>query len=56
MSEGHEQDFRERLRALVRQYAERKAGRRQVSPPANDIAGDAKVIPFPRAPRLPMHR
>ena len=56
MSEGHGQDFRERLRALVREYARRKAGRRQVAPPANDDAADAKVIPFPRARRLPMHR
>ena len=56
MSEGHEQDFRERLRALVREYARRKAGSRQVAPPANDDAADAKVFPFPRAPRLPMHR
>ena len=46
MSEGHDQDFRERLRALVREYARRKARSRQVAPPANDDAADAKVIPF----------
>ncbi len=55
MSGWHEQEFRERLRALVREYARRKAGSRQVAPPANDVAADEKVIPFPRAPRLPMH-
>ena len=56
MSGWHEQEFRERLRALVKQYTERKAGRGKVGPPANDVTIDAKVILFPRAPRLPMHR
>ena len=56
MSEGHEQDFRERLRALVRVYAERKARRLKVAPLANDVAADEKIIQFQRAPRIHMHQ
>ena len=56
MSEWHDPEFRERLRAVVRDYIERKARRRRDTRPANDVTPDEKVIAFPRAPRLPMHR
>ena len=49
-------ELRERLRAVVRHYATLKARRWKVARPANDPDADTKVIPFPRPPRLPMHR
>lgn len=56
MSGWHDQEFRERLRAVVRDYIERKARHRRDTRPANDVTPDEKVIAFPRPPRLPMHR
>lgn len=56
MGGWHDQEFRERLRAVVKSYVDRKSRRWRKAQPANDVADDKKVIPFPQAPRLPMHR
>ena len=55
MSGWHDPEFRERLRA-VKDHIERKARRRRDTRFANNVTADEKVIAFPRAPRLPMHR
>lgn len=56
MGGWHDQEFRERLRAVVKDYVDRKSRRWRIAQPANDSSADTKVIPFPRPPRLPMHR
>ena len=56
MSGWQNQEFRERLRAVVRDYIERKARHCRDTHPADDVNAGEKGIVFPRPPRLPMHR
>ena len=56
MSGWHDQEFRERLVAVVKDYVDRQSRRWRKAQPANDVADNETVIPFPQAPRSPMHR